>query len=159
MASIQRQLRDHSSSIFVSKYKQKYYYWELVLFMRRISIAMFSVSAIDNNYKVIFMMILFIFLFAQIQGKLFMIQSGNVMGIILSSCFMFMVFLDSIFFINDIFKTYLISFLVIFPLILLYTLYHRLMRCVVHVRFDIGNTIDAVICVIFGEDILTKNQK
>ena len=79
---------------------------------------MFSVSATDINHKVIFIIIMFIFLFIQHQCAPFIIQRGNTMEFILLSCLIFVIKMESLSFLNDTFKTCLISFLIIFPFIL-----------------------------------------
>ena len=79
---------------------------------------MFSVSVTDNNYKIIFILIMFLFLFAQHKCEPFIIDSGNMMEFILLSCFIFVIVLSSVPYINETFKTCLISFLIIFPFIL-----------------------------------------
>ena len=60
MTVIQRQDRDHILSAFVRKYKPNYYYWEYIIFIRRVC-KMYSVSVTDNNYKIIFILIMFYF--------------------------------------------------------------------------------------------------
>ena len=62
MTVIQRQERDNILSAFVTKYKPKFYYWEYIIFIRRICIAMYSVSITDNNNnKIIFILIIITF--------------------------------------------------------------------------------------------------
>ena len=95
MTVIERQKRDYILSAFVTKYKPNYYYWEYIIFIRRICIAMFSVSVTDgNNYERIFILIMFLFLFAQYRCEPFIIDAGNVMEFILLSCFIFVIFLN-----------------------------------------------------------------
>eukprot|EP01084_Bolivina_argentea_P037811 69926_1 len=67
MKPLERADKTHILSSFVSKYKPQYYFWEYIIFMRRICIAMFSVSATDNNDKVVFIMVMFAFSFLQHQ--------------------------------------------------------------------------------------------
>ena len=79
---------------------------------------MFSVSATDNNYNVIFFLFMFIFLFCQNQFEPFIINTINTMEFILLSCFIFVIFLESILFINYTFQQILLSFLILSPFIL-----------------------------------------
>ena len=88
MTVIQRQNRIILSA-FVTKYKPNYFYWEYIIFVRRICIAMFSVSVSNNNYKIIFILIMFAFLFAQNRCEPFIIDA---VGIILLSCLFLLLF-------------------------------------------------------------------
>ena len=120
MGEIERQKRGHILSSFIANYKPQYYYWECIIFLRRICIAMFSVSATDNNYTICFILIMYIFLFCQYRYQPFIIHSVNTMEFILLSCISFVIVLESISFINYTLKHVLISFLIIFPFILFF---------------------------------------
>ena len=78
MGKVERQKDGHILSSFMTNYKTQYYYWEYIIFIRRMCIAMFSVSATDNNYNVIFILILFIFLFYQNRFEPFLFTTDNV---------------------------------------------------------------------------------
>ena len=113
-----RQEKDQILSHFVSKYKPKYYYWEYIIFIRRICISIFSVSVTNNNYKIIFYIAMCIFLLIQYKCKPFIIPAANTMEFILILCFIFLVVLISTPNIDHELKLYLITTLVIFPLVL-----------------------------------------
>ena len=55
---IQRQNKDYILNQFISKYKPQFYYWEFIIFIRRIIIAMFAISVDDINAKFIFIAIM-----------------------------------------------------------------------------------------------------
>ena len=118
MTDRERQRNGHTLSSFVSNYKPKCYYWKYTIFIRRIRIAMFSVSAPSTNFKIEFILIIFIFLFIQYKCEPFIINSVNTMEFILLSCFIFAIVLASEVHINERVKQLLILFLIIFPFIL-----------------------------------------
>ena len=91
-----------------------------IIFIRRICIAIFSVSVTDNNndYKIIFILMISLFQIAQNQCEPFIIHSANVMESILLLCFIIVIMLDSVLYISDTFKKGLISFFIVFPFIL-----------------------------------------
>lgn len=72
---IERQDKNGIFSSFITRYKAQYYYWECIIFIRRICIAMFSVSINDNTHKMIFICIIFFFYICNIDMKhLFVIK-------------------------------------------------------------------------------------
>ena len=79
---------------------------------------MFSVSVTNDNSKIIFIIIMAIFVFVQYQCESFVIQSVNIMEFILLFDIIFVVALKLAFYVNYTFKQYLISFLIIFPFML-----------------------------------------
>ena len=93
MGEIERQ-KDSLSSL-VANYKPQYFYWEYIVFLRRICIAMFTASTTDNNnYKMVFILIMFIFLFYQNRYQPFIINTINMMESILLSCLIFIIVLE-----------------------------------------------------------------
>ena len=94
MTPSQRPDKDQLFTSFCSRYKPQYYYWEFMIFIRRISIAMFSVSVTDDDYQIVFLIIIAIFLYIQSQCEPFIIESGNKIEIILLSCIIIVVALD-----------------------------------------------------------------
>ena len=120
-----RQEETHSLSSFVSKYKPQYFYWEFVIFIRRICIAMFSASVTNDNLQVLFLIVMAIFLYLQTQCEPFIIQTANTMEWILLFCIIFIIALNLAIYVDDTLKEYLISFLIIFPFLLfIYFLIH-----------------------------------
>ena len=81
-------------------------------------IAFFAASAFDNNYKLVFIMILLVFLYIQYQCEPFIVHEGNKMEFILLLFLIFVVVLDMTSFINLIFQQYLIALCIVFPFIL-----------------------------------------
>ena len=118
MTPSQRQAKSQLFGSFVSKYKPKYFYWEFIIFIRRICIAMFSVSVTNDNIKVLFFIIMTIFLCIQHQCEPFIIPAGNTMEWILLLCIMFIIALDLAFSVDPELKEYFTSFLIVFPSIL-----------------------------------------
>merc|ERR1719229_43251 len=56
-----RQNRDHPLNRFVGRYKPQHYYWEYILFIRRILIALFAVSVQDITGQLLFLGVLIFF--------------------------------------------------------------------------------------------------
>ena len=79
LSSSERQNKNNILSVFTSRYKPQYFYWEFIIFIRRICIAMFSVTSINDNWTVAFIIIMFIFLFFQYQCQPFIINAANKM--------------------------------------------------------------------------------
>ncbi len=79
MDVLDRQNNDSVLNSFVVKYKPSYFYLEYIIFIRRICIAMFSASSTDNNYKLVFIMVMSIFLYVQYRCQPFIIEEGNTM--------------------------------------------------------------------------------
>ena len=119
----------HLHSI-ISRYKPQFYYWEGVIFIRRIIIAVFAVSVSDIISKFIFMAIIMIFIQLQNVYNPFLVHAGNRMEQIL---LLFLLFIISTQIASDAmdytFLNVVISLLIIIPLPLLlyfiYTLYKR----------------------------------
>ena len=68
------------------KYKEEYYYWEYIIFIRRVSIAFYSVSVDDDSLTWIFIAVLIVFLSVQFQCKPFVIEVANDLESILLGC-------------------------------------------------------------------------
>ena len=118
MTIVDRQNPGNGLSSLMTKFKPQYYYWEFVLFMRRIIIAFFAASAFDNNYKLVFIIILSVFLYLQHEYQPFITYQGNKMEFILLRCLIFVVVLDMTSFINSTFEQILIASSIIFEFIL-----------------------------------------
>ena len=117
MTMADRQNPSNGLSSLITKFKPQYYYWEYVLFIRRVIIAFFAASAFDNNYKLVFIMILLVFLYIQYQCESFIVHEGNKMEFILLLFLVFVLVLDMTSFINPIFEQYLIAGSILFPFI------------------------------------------
>ena len=101
MDTSQRQDKGNALSSFVSEY---------IIFIRRVIIAMFSVSSMDNNMWILFIMIMFI-----------LFDAGNRMESILLLCIIFVIVLQFELYLNELFKQILWSFLSYFHLYLLFS--------------------------------------
>ena len=107
--------------IITSRYKPQYYYWELIIFIRRIIIALFAVSEPNIGSKFIFIAMMIFFLYLQYSCNPFIIHQGNKMEFILLGCFIFLNVIQLP--LNPAFDTeklnIIISILIIYPLILI----------------------------------------
>ena len=112
----QRILRHHPLNRFIYLFKPEYYYWEYILFIRRILIALFSVSVQDITMKFFFIGILLFFLYLQISTNPFIVEEGNKMEFILLMCLIFIqgTKISSAFDFTSI--NIVISFLIILPI-------------------------------------------
>eukprot|EP01083_Nonionella_stella_P075505 205307_1 len=90
MNAAERQ-KPNAFSDIVDKYKPQFYFWEFVLYTRRIVIAMFSVSVTGIVSKLMFIAILFVFVYVQQEYEPFITHEGNKMEIILLCCLIFVV--------------------------------------------------------------------
>ena len=113
-------------NVITSRYKPQYYYWELIIFYRRIIIALFAVSEPDIIVKCIFIVIIIFFSFLQYVHNPFINHQANKMEFILIMSFMFMVVIQLPF--NPALDTNVLnmitSLLILYPFILIiyYTL-------------------------------------
>ena len=97
------------------KYKQEYWYWEFIIFIRRIIIAMLSVSANNNTVRFVFIIIMLFFVFFQYECDPFMIKQANNTEFILLSSLIFVIITQLDLTVNETFVNVLVSFLVVFP--------------------------------------------
>ena len=127
MGQRKRRDRNHFLNIITSRYEPTYYYWELILFIRRIIIALFAVSEPNIYAEFIFIAILIFFSFLQYLHNPFKIDEANQMEFILINCFIFIVMIqlplkhriDSTIF------NIVISLLIIYPYIWMMRMEHR----------------------------------
>lgn len=68
---------------FVTKYKPKCFYWEYILFIRRIGIAFFAVTTNTNVSAMLFVVFVPIFLLIHAGYQLYKPQSGNEIEVLL----------------------------------------------------------------------------
>ena len=78
-------------NVVTSRYKPQYYFWELLIFIRRVIIALVSVSEPNITITYLFIIIMGFFLFLQYLYNPFIIHEANRMEFILLMCFIFMV--------------------------------------------------------------------
>eukprot|EP01084_Bolivina_argentea_P136517 240423_1 len=116
-------LNDENSVLntFVSKYKPAYYYWEYIIFIRRLLISIFSVSENDTTFQSLLVPIMLCFLVSHVRCKPFIFDEANRMEAILLSSIIFIVVLNLSHsgYIDPWFKNYVISFLIVLPFILI----------------------------------------
>eukprot|EP01084_Bolivina_argentea_P002505 4628_1 len=124
-----RQNPDNILNQFVSRYKPQYYYWELVVFVRRVFIAIFAVSVSDILSKFFFLGIIMIFIQIQNIYNPFIINEGNRMEHILLLCLLFIIATQTSQAMDYTVLNVIVSFLIILPFPLLlyfaYTLFTK----------------------------------
>eukprot|EP00484_Ammonia_sp_Unknown_P023651 CAMPEP_0197027532 /NCGR_PEP_ID=MMETSP1384-20130603/7430_1 /TAXON_ID=29189 /ORGANISM="Ammonia sp." /LENGTH=189 /DNA_ID=CAMNT_0042456393 /DNA_START=188 /DNA_END=757 /DNA_ORIENTATION=- len=99
----------------VAKYKSEYYYWEYVLFIRRILIAMLSVTVNTNESNFLLIVVLVIFIVLQKKYKPFIVHSANEMEFLL---LLFLVIVLSLNFspsTDTAFNTFVLSVFILIP--------------------------------------------
>ena len=79
----QRESDNNPLILFMVIYKPEYYFWEYVIFIRRICIAFYSVSVENDSFALIFITVLVIFLSFHIQCQPFVIDGANKLETIL----------------------------------------------------------------------------
>ena len=81
-------------NIITSRYKPQYYYWELILFTRRIIIALVSVSEPNIVIKFIFIGLMIFFSYLQYLYNPFIIHQANQMEFMLINAYIFAVMIQ-----------------------------------------------------------------
>eukprot|EP01084_Bolivina_argentea_P063187 115416_1 len=113
----------------INRYKPQYYGWEYLLFVRRVLIALFSVSVHDISWKFIFIGLMIYFAYIQHKFNPFVVKEANDLEIILLLCFVFITTVEISSVINKTLINIIVSFLIIFPIPLLihyiYSLYKQ----------------------------------
>ena len=118
MNDTQRGNKNNILNSFVCKYKPQFYYWEYIIFIRRIFIALFSVSVSDGMLTFIFVIILLLFLLVHIEYEPFLIHGANKLEGILLCCLISVVVLQGLSSIKNGFKSIIISLFIFIPFIL-----------------------------------------
>eukprot|EP01083_Nonionella_stella_P105403 303163_1 len=115
-----RQNPNHILNIITSRYKPQHYYWELIIFIRRLVISVFAVSVHDVTAKFVLLIILFVFVFMQYTYAPFLVNEANHLEIILMSAFiiitMTQIIPDDL---NVLFINICVSFCIMLPIPLL----------------------------------------
>eukprot|EP01084_Bolivina_argentea_P064316 117321_1 len=121
MTISERSDKRHVLNIFVSKYKSKYYYWEIVLLIKRIFIAMFATVLIVNNgiTYVLFVIIIFIFIVLHRCCEPFIVTAANNMECMLLLCLCIVIMTHSVVDHQATFTNVTVSFLIMLPFILM----------------------------------------
>eukprot|EP01083_Nonionella_stella_P066591 175475_1 len=113
----------------LEKYKPELFYWELVLFWRRIVIAFFAVSVPGIPAKCAFIGIMFIFLLLQHKYEPFVAKEANGMEMKLLCCFIFVIVTQLPSSKYPIFMNVVISLLIILPFVFMaYYGYHMFIK-------------------------------
>eukprot|EP01084_Bolivina_argentea_P309866 536024_1 len=137
--------RQSSNSIlksFVVKYKPHYYYWEHLIFIRRICIAFYSVSIEDDSFTLIFITILVIFLSIHIQCQPFIIELCNNLESILLGCLIVIVTSQALSSMDKELKKYITSFLIFLPFTLMVYFIYKFMKMEKEKQFVNYNELD-----------------
>eukprot|EP00485_Elphidium_margaritaceum_P015027 CAMPEP_0202729254 /NCGR_PEP_ID=MMETSP1385-20130828/186035_1 /ASSEMBLY_ACC=CAM_ASM_000861 /TAXON_ID=933848 /ORGANISM="Elphidium margaritaceum" /LENGTH=1552 /DNA_ID=CAMNT_0049395511 /DNA_START=49 /DNA_END=4707 /DNA_ORIENTATION=- len=119
MNEVERQSPSNTWNRMVSRYRAEYWYWEYVLFIRRIVIALFAVSIQSITAKFFFGGILLVVTFVQYTYNPFKVEESNQMEAILLCCLVFiqMTKISPVF--NSIAVNITVSFLIVAPFLLL----------------------------------------
>eukprot|EP01083_Nonionella_stella_P307801 1083224_1 len=124
-------------NVFVNKYKPQCFWWEFVLFMRRIAVALFSVSFGDINSRIVFVVVILVFMGMQFKYEPFIVHSANEMELWLLSGVIVVIVMEAVTHINmdtyDTFRSVMIVVLILLPFGLM--LYY-IARFVRHKRRD-----------------------
>eukprot|EP01083_Nonionella_stella_P072417 195303_1 len=150
MNASHRQNVRHTLSRFIYRYEPQYYYWEFVIFIRRILIALFSVSEQDATITFIFFAFLLLFIWLQHECNPFIVNEANKMEFILLVCVLLVAVLQFAIFIDVHWIGMVISALIILPFPLLtYFIFVACKKQCIAKQFDnmddhLGNTDDEV---------------
>eukprot|EP01083_Nonionella_stella_P246116 854861_1 len=114
----QRQNRMHVLFVFTSRYKPNLYYWEFVIFLRRVIIAWYHALVEDMTLRLVFVAIIISCVYLQQTYNPFVVHEGNQMESLLLCCFIFIILsqLPFAFQLNEWFMSIVISILVILPI-------------------------------------------
>eukprot|EP01083_Nonionella_stella_P062972 163702_1 len=115
----QRQNRMHALFVFTSRYKQEFYWWEFVIFLRRVIIAWYHALVEDMTLRLAFVSIIIFCMYLQHTYNPFVIEEANQVEFILLCCFLFIVlsqFPSITFQLNEWVISVVISILVILPI-------------------------------------------
>ena len=94
MSVLDRQNSSGFAHVLVNKYKPQYYYWEYLLFIRRVIIALFCVSINDIASKCSFLFVLALFTHIQSSCNPFIIDQCDTLEHILLLLFIFITTLE-----------------------------------------------------------------
>eukprot|EP01084_Bolivina_argentea_P041668 76908_1 len=115
----ERNNKDNVLNTFVSKYKPRYFYWEFVIFIRRICVAMFTVSITDDTSRIIFIITIITFTIFQRNCKPFIVHSSNKLEFILLSCLSIVIMSHSLSSVNGTFNNVITSIFIILPILIM----------------------------------------
>ena len=128
MNQIQRENKKNILNSFVSKYKPQFYFWEYIIFIRRIFIALFSVTVYDGVFSFLIFVIIVIFLWIHMQCQPFIIHYANQLEGILLFCLEFVIVLQGFASIGDEFTGIAISILIFLPFVLIFYYIYKYMK-------------------------------
>ena len=118
-SSEQRQSHTNPLMLFTVIYKEEYYYWEYVIFIRRICIAFYSVSVENDSFALIFITVLVVFLSLHIQCQPFVIDGANRLETILLVVLIIIVTSQELSSIDTIWQEYITLSSIFLPFILM----------------------------------------
>eukprot|EP00483_Globobulimina_turgida_P006840 UN06852 len=120
MSISERNNEKHALNMITSQYKPSYYYWEAVLFIRRIIIALFSVSIHNSTLLFIFVGIMLLFVFIHHKHEPFIINEANEFEYVLLLYLPFVIMTQIPYYnANAFFINVILSFLIIVPFLLI----------------------------------------
>ena len=128
MDATDRENKDNIFSLFVSKYKPQFYYWEFVLFLRRVLVAMFSVYIYNQMLIFAFVAIIGIFLLIHFRCQPFIMQSANNLEAILLFGLILVIVLQGLEAVNDELKAVILSILIFLPFVLAIYFIYRFIK-------------------------------
>ena len=136
-----------AKSILMNKYKSKYFYWEYILFIRRVLIAFFAVTANDLISNYIFLGFVIFCTGVQYFSNPFLIKQNDAMEMILLLCLIFIVGAEITSALDNIVINIMVSILIIIPIpVLCYYI------CIFYLKHDDEFIDDAVIDVAVKKD-------
>eukprot|EP01084_Bolivina_argentea_P049841 91670_1 len=115
----ERNKEDNFLNKFVSKYKPEYYYWEYLLFIRRMSISMFTISVNSDMAQIIFIAVMLVFISLQKNCEPFAFADANSMEYFLLQLLIIVIALNLSTSIDTTFNNVVLSGFIIFPFMLM----------------------------------------
>eukprot|EP01084_Bolivina_argentea_P240169 403555_1 len=115
MGHAQRANEENTWNTLIEKFSPQCYWWENVLFIRRICIALFSISVNDPASQVVFIFIIFIFIGLQKKYEPFIIHAANQTECWLLRSLIIVIVMESLHSLNPTFKNVVTSCLILLP--------------------------------------------
>eukprot|EP01083_Nonionella_stella_P098536 277138_1 len=94
MSVAERQNPKYALFIYTSRYKPQYYYWEFVLFVRRILVSLFAAFAHRITLKLVFIIVIAYCAVIQHLHSPFMIHEANHMELMLLQCLVLVIVIE-----------------------------------------------------------------
>ena len=126
----ERQSKHHPLNTFVARYREQFYWWEFVLFIRRVCIALLSVSINSTASDVILAIVVAAFLYIHMECQPFVVHFANQMESILLIALIVVIVAHSVspLAADPVFIQVIISALIVLPFCLFFYFVVRVIR-------------------------------